>query len=273
MSYEQYVSQNPKLLTMDPIDFPSGLSISTMTLVCKLPIFFDTLLIATKIPLSVELIQTVTHGNNGEICRSVVPVKHKKKQTSAKKKNKKNFYNQVTMVVKSINECRINVKLFKNGSIQITGCKLISVVLWILDKIFTLLKEPFQNAETHKCYYFANPYIFLDVANLTNFKIAMINSNFKIGFRLSREKLFDCLNIDKYDCSYDSSRHAGVIIKYQNTQLSNTTDTKKQITSILIFDKGSVIITGAKCYRQIMECYKFINAYLINKYIQIHLEQ
>jgi TATA-box binding protein (TBP) (component of TFIID and TFIIIB) len=237
-----------------------------MTLACKLPIKFNVILIAKYLELSESFIQTIKCGNNSEICRTLVPIKHKNKKPT--KKNKKNFYNQVTIVINCVDVSKINVKLFKNGSIQITGCKNISSVIWILKKLFFKLQEPVQITEesiieTNFTQTYADPYIFLNIMDISDLKIAMINSNFDIGFNIDREKLFDLLISNKYDCEYDPSRHAGVKIRYK-VSYSN-----EHSSSIFVFDKGSIIITGAQNYLQIMECYKFINIYLIENYVKI----
>jgi len=275
MSYSEFIKDNPKLLELNPINFPQDIFISTITLTCKIPVIFDTMLIASKIQLNLDFIQYVSYGNNGEICRTLINInKRKHRKTKTKKKN---FYNQVTMIIKVNDNDRISVKLFKNGSIQITGCKLISSIIWSLDKLFKILVCPIIDENTKKIY-FVTPYIFLDIKNIYDFKIALINSNFDIGFKINREHLYECLHNDKYDCTFDSARYAGVIIKYVNSindiQKKVIVDkkskyNKKQVTSIFVFDKGSIIITGSRCYRNTIESYKFINTYLINNYEKI----
>ena len=297
MSYDEFIKANPKMLELDPTDFPSDIFVSTMTLTCKLPVLFYIKTIASKIPLSLDFVQYVSYGNNGEICRTLITLQKRKQRKS--KTVKKNFYNQVTMIVKINDTNRISVKLFKNGSIQITGCKLISSVVWCLDKLFKILNKPIIEIddETGKEIktYFVEYYMFLDIKNIYSFKIVMINTNFDIQFKINRERLYECLRSDGYDCTYDSARYAGVIIKYANTFENDTTieqkidelkksgkeigkktikkinkkSNKKPITSIFIFGNGSIIITGSRCYRYIIECYKFINTYLINNYKKI----
>lgn len=247
--YEQFINENPKIKELDPTDIPEDLFISTMTTVCKLPVSFDTLMIATKLPLSDNLIQTVMCGKNGEICRTLTQIKKRTKKKYTKKK--RNFYNQVTIIVNDGNNNKMNVKLFKNGSIQMTGCKKISSVIWGLSQLFEVL----SNGVGDKHY--AEPYIFLDIKNIRDFKIVMINSNFDIGIRINREKLFEILTRDKIECTYDSSRHAAVNIRYDNGNNKS---------SIFVFDKGSIIITGARTYRSIIDCYKFINIYIMNNF-------
>lgn len=269
--YNQFIQDNPHVKDLDPQNLPSDLTISTMTLTCKLPVKFNVIMIAKHLELSSTFIQTITCGNNNEICRTLVPLKHKNKKIKVKPKAKKNFYNQATIVVNCSGMIKINVKLFKNGSIQITGCKNISSVIWILGNLFKKLQELIpknDNDENKTPERYAEPYIFLKILDITDLKIAMINSNFDIGFNIDREKLFNLLIADKYECGYDPSRHAGVNIRFKS-QTENNGEIDVHSSSIFVFDKGSIIITGARNYMQIMECYKFINTYLIDNYQKI----
>lgn len=274
--FDEFISKHPKLRELNPTNLPKDLAISTITLVCKLPVKFDVLAIANHLELSNDFINTVTCGNNKEICRTIeqnkIPVdssanddnknaphefEHEQTKTIGMKRN---FYNQVTIVIKHGEFIKMNIKLFKNGSMQITGCKKIPSVFWVLHNLFNLLRQHVNNSKTA----YAEPHIFVGLEHVTDFKIAMINSNFKIGFNIDREKLAGVLTHDGYDYLYDPSRHAGVNIRYVNT----VSDDEHQ-TSIFVFDKGSIIITGAVSYAQLMECYKFINVYLIKNYDKI----
>ena len=92
----------------------------------------------------------------------------------------------------------INVKFFNNGSIQLTGCKSISTVVFVINKLFTMMKNPI-NTETNTeietntntdTEYYAEPMIFVDILDLYDIKICMINSDFSINkkFVLSSSK-------------------------------------------------------------------------------------
>lgn len=62
----------------------------------------------------------------------------------------------------------LNVKLFKNGSIQVTGCKTLDHVLYCTDTIYRLLK--INELES-------------------NFVSVMMNANFDIGFKINKDRL------------------------------------------------------------------------------------
>lgn len=243
--YKKFLNNNPNISKLVPLNLPDDLTISTITLVCKVPIYFNLKAIANNLELSKKFIITVRCGNGNEICRTLVPIKKKK----SKKAKKKNFMNQTTIVVLCGNNRKLNIKLFKNGAIQITGCREISYVIWALSNVLRMIKK-------NNTGFFS---AFSDVLNVYNFKIALINSNFNIGFRVNREKLFNLLVENNQECVYDSSGHAGVIISFES-QIT------KHKPTIIVFGKGVIIITGALSYRQVMECYKFINIFLLEHY-------
>jgi len=273
--YKTFIIKHPKLKELDPTNLPDDLKISTMTLTCKIPVNFNAGLIAKHIEISPNFIKKIKFGNHSEIFRQVTSTEKKKKKNY--KKSNRNFFNQVSLLIKTDyisakkKESVLNIKLFKNGSIQLTGCKSISYVIYILDKIFTMLKKPIKCEGSEIVEYFVTPIFFLNILDIYNLKIDMINSDFIIGFNIDRDKLFKVLNSDRnslFDCVYDPSRHASVMIHYIHDEM-HPKKKKKLITTILVFAKGKIIITGARNYMRLVECYKFINQYLIENYIKI----
>ena len=284
-SYGKFIQENPRIVELDPHDLPKDLVITTITQTCKLPVNFNVVSIAKRIPLSKNFIHTVKCGNCGEICRSIIPInerkiRKKKKYVSLKKniKPKKNFYNQVSIVVSTPEKIKMNVKLFRNGSLQITGGVNISSVIWVIDQIFKLI----QNMSTSRITY-VFPIIFLNIMELYDYSIGMINSNFNIGFRIKRNVLFEKLTSDGFDCSFDSARYAGVKLRYYTnisnvSGVSNKQQTKtnneeiiEHASTIPVFESGAVIITGSRNFKELVMCYKFINTYLIENYEKIVL--
>lgn len=278
LNYAQYIKDNPKIKELDPDNLPKELSISTMTGSCKLPVLFNVFNIAKYLPISSSFILGVKCGNSercssisetgiGIVERMMVPIKKKSSKKQPIKKTSKNFYNQATIVINSPQPTvpkgiiKLNIKVFKNGAFQFTGCKKISYIIWALDNLFSIFKEGVEvmtdGVLVKKT--FAHPQCFLHLLSMSKFRISMINSNFVIGFKIDREKVFNKMTADKYDCVFDPARHAGVHVRY-------TVDATIKPLSIFIFDKGSIIITGARTYLHIMECYKFINIYLMEHY-------
>jgi hypothetical protein len=94
---------------------------------------------------------------------------------------------------------------------------------------------------------------------LLQFKIDMINSNYKVNMQIDRAKLFSLLLKKKIKSSFEPCIRACVIIKY--TPEIDNNDFKE--ISIFVFQKGNIIITGARRKSHIMASYKYINNILI----------
>ena len=166
---------------------PKGVFISTMCAKCKLNTNLDLNNIYNYLPLDSNDILTVKI--NKEKIRTLIPVKEKKRRT---KKNtlKKNspFYNQVTIVVRiNEGECddlntvkKLNLKLFKNGSIQISGLKKVSFTNRALNKLafrLSQIKALLLENEIREIKFIEST----KPINIDNFSIYMINSNYKVN--------------------------------------------------------------------------------------------
>lgn len=92
-----------------------------------------------------------------------------------------------------------------------------------------------------------------------DFKINMINSNYKVNINIDRDKLYCLLNKKKVKCSYEPCIRACVIIKY--TPIEDNIDQK--VVSVFIFQKGNIIITGSRSRNHILSTYNYINDILL----------
>jgi len=200
----------------------------------------------------------------------------KKKQSQANSKllkRRKSFYNQATIIMDYIKS--INLKLFRNGSIHITG--IIDVeqgkqaVQFLCDEIREIYEKDssITNDDISKL-------------GLANWDIVMINSDFSCNFKIRREKLYEILD-SKYNLvvNYESDNYPGVKTSfYWNVRDTDKTgickckigktcsgkgrgtlaegDTCRKIT-ISIFQSGKIIITGARDKTQIDDAYQFIS--------------
>jgi len=134
-------------------NLPYDLPISTATITCKINVLFDVENIAYYFNDFDEILTGKKYGNR--IINNLVNVK--KTKTSKKKKRKvtKDFFNQVSLMfstpmlmgldidklTQKEKEKTINVKLFINGSIQMTGCKHLSNISKCLEIVFEKLKK------------------------------------------------------------------------------------------------------------------------------------
>ncbi len=274
---------------------PNETKISTMTIClnvdnCK----FECYNIGRYLKVDAKFIDDIIYcDENGEICCRKQTIKkkkkHKIKKIEGKKKRKDSFYNQATIIVKINENKKINIKLFKNGSIQMTGCDSIENAKMSIEKLFEILNEPRYNLDIIKKK--INIINFIEIKNnkkltiedINTGNVVLINCNFNIGFEINRDKLYEIISNKKnasvleikknnknlvldnncpqkyMDCTYDPIRHACVNIKLNHPI--------KTIT-IFVFESGSIIILGKSC-RQIRDAYNFINVFLLSNYFNI----
>lgn len=226
--------------------------------------------------------------DENDMSKGVYPKKKRKSKKDTTKKNR--FDNQVTIIYKFNDIYMPNIKIFKNGNIQMTGIKDTNDTITIIDEIIRNIK---------KIYSF-NPSIIKDDEDETkrekddiiktlkyqNFKIRMINSDFKLyydkelteKFELKRKEVHRILISDKYNnkSSFQPGIYQGVKLQYFWNKFSDKKDGIckcpthcygknngqsiggcKKVTGAL-FESGSILITGGISLEQVDETYKYI---------------
>jgi len=261
-------------LNVDEVEIknlPAGISVSTMCASCKL----NTRLIIPNIEKYLQLNSDdiLTVKSNKEKMRTLITIKNKPKRikktenkTNQKDTSKNHFYNQITVVVrvgqgqcKDLNEApKINMKLFRNGSVQMSGCKSIRNINIALNKLIAKLKEIKAKIEDGKICekeFIEEP----DKITVKDFKIDMINSNYQVKMQIDRDKLYNLLLKKKIKSSYEPCIRACVIIKY--VPIKENIDQKE--VSVFVFQKGNIIITGARSRSHIISAYNYMNEILL----------
>jgi TATA-box binding protein (TBP) (component of TFIID and TFIIIB) len=258
--FKEYLKVDKRLF-----DLPKGISISTMCGKCKLGSDLDLDNIKHYLTLSSDDILTVKMSKID--MRTLIPTKKKKRRTKKEVQETNNpFYNQVTVVIRvhegkydDLNdEYKINVKLFRNGSIQISGLTNIDYANRALNKLIYCLKQTKARMVESKI----EEIVYArDTTNLSiyDFQIYMINSNYQVNMMIDRNKLFNLLLKKKIKASYEKCIRACVIIKYVPTD----DNTEEKEVSIFIFEKGNIIITGARNYHHIVNSYDYVNSILL----------
>lgn len=252
-------------------NLPNGISISTMCASCKLNTRLNIPNIEKYLLLNPDDVLTVKKSK--EVMRTLIAVKNKPKRmkkldtkTKQKDTSKNHFYNQVTVVVrvtngqvKDLNEApKINMKLFRNGSVQMSGCKSIKNINIALNKLIAKLKEVKAKIEDGKIVektFIDEP----DMISVKDFKIDMINSNYQVSMQIDRDKLYNLLIKKKIKSSYEPCIRACVIIKYVPTVENN----EQKEVSVFVFQKGNIIITGARSQSHVLSAYNYMNEILL----------
>ena len=247
-------------------DLPSNMSISTISVTGKINCKMILENIDKYIRLSDDGILSVKYG--GKI-RSL-----EKRLKSRKKKDIRCFENQLTMEVRVNGDKKINVKIFKNGSFQMTGCKSIKDCNTVLNRLICKLQNTYAvieadnvlnsdgNKIVDKC--FMEDINKIEGIKVNGFKIDMINSNFRVPYLINREVLYNLLLSQKINCRYEPCIHACVNIKYPIANAPNN-----KVVSIFVFQSGNIIITGARTRDQINSSYNYITEILNTHYDKI----
>ena len=250
---------------------------------------------------NIKVIENITEGidkgivwvqfmkNGTDVSKGVYPKKRRKSKKNTMKKNR--FDNQVTVIYKFNDKYIPNVKIFKNGNIQLTGIKDIKDTEYIVNHIISDITEIYNNIDKN---------IIVDVADAVhdyvldlkyqNFKIRMINTDFKVytdpefkkGFEIRRKEIHKLFINDEHNnkCSFQPGIYQGVKLEYFwniNNKNKNgicscpkycygkgtgqNIGECKKVTGAL-FESGSVLITGGITFEQVDETYKYICDFL-----------
>ena len=234
-----------------------NLKVSTITCILQISKDIDLKKIYESVPVT-KYIPFIEYGTDN------IPKGFSKKMLRKKRKKtkKKSFYNQATIHV--FHDGKImNVKLFNNGKLQITGLKGIHQGPELVQKLIEYLQE--LDIIDHDTY-------------LINHRLVLINSDFDIGYEINREVLHkEIINAGVYS-SYEPCIYPGVNIKYyMNTNNFNGIcncltmcngkgrangdgDCKK--VTIAVFKSGKIIITGGQHTDQLETAYRFIKNFI-----------
>ena len=272
---------------------PSELRISTMTATCK-----TCLSVNLGIIYKYSNIQDISDNKEGiiKIEYGDDPVRgtSKKDLENKKTKKKKVFYNQATIIFKLISnnvKREVNMKVFTNGNIQMTGLKSIEDGKKAVQMFYEETKD-LKGVITHKdtggiktIKGIENPESF----SVKDFEIVLINSDYSTHFKIKRDVLHSIL-VKQYKIfsSYEPCIYPGVNSKYYwNLDYKNKSGLKEGIChcsknctgkgkgkgdgkckkiTISVFQSGNIIITGARSLEQIDDAYNFINKVLKKNY-------
>lgn len=251
-----------------------NITISTIALNCNIHTAIDVDKFAKNVVLKEDGIVCIKYGNrNGIITNRSIVVLKKKKKPSAK-----NFYNQTTVLIKPNDDPDrnyINIKVFRNGSLQATGCRDMEEFNYVATLLINTLKRGRDIHDRHGNVKHLNFIDNFDNIGIYDIKIRLINSNFKLNFKIDRKKLAKLLKqnhgpktkdkeIGPVEYKYEpTGGHSCVNIKFRYDENNRP--------SIFVFQTGSIIITGAKTLNQIIVAYKFIKKILDKYYDEIKI--
>lgn len=183
------------------------------------------------------------------------------------KKAAVNFGNQATLVVRvPSSDRRVNVKVFRNGRVQLTGIKRIEEGREVVEHVATLLRG-----------------IGCVAATMIDYRVCLINSDFDIGFRVRRDALHRLVRerFPRLSCCYEPCIYPGVRIRYYWRDRGSVEpfvwepgecacggdvpcDGKgdgvgrcRKVT-MSVFQSGKAIVVGAHTLEQLGDAYRFL---------------
>jgi len=195
-------------------------------------------------------------------------------------KSKRTFDNQISFVFKVEDNYHLNTKVFQNGNLHITGCRNIDDITKPLISLINEIKKLYKMGID----ILLNEKYDIDKLNYRNIKIFMINTDFKVytdntmqkNFSIKRRILHNIL-INEYNviARFDPSTYTGVKVEYWWNEFEDIRDTSKHLENrnvksksniidgikkitIVVFESGSILITGGITIQQVEEAYKFI---------------
>ena len=247
---------------MDNSHFSENLHISTMVQIGKL----NTQIILKSLAESLNTNDNILYIEYGsEINKGF----NDKKLSKKKLESKKYFYNQLTLHIHNSlkKNKRVNVKIFNNGRIQMTGINSDLVGSTTMEIV---LKE--FNKLSNKSDIFSD----INILQIGDLETVLINSDFDIHHEVDRENLHRAIVDNGYLSSYEPCNYPGVNIKYYYNPLKRNfgicdcekhcngkglNDTCKKIT-IAVFKSGKIIITGGRSKYHIQTAYEFITEFI-----------
>lgn len=222
-----------------------------------------------------------------------------RKERTEKKVGKKNrtFDNQATVVL-ALNpavvpgsdiqdslkvhdslKLNLNIKVFKNGNVQITGIKDPPQGQYAIDCLVKELLRIYTDEEDGKD-------IVSDVASLANvnYQVCLVNTDFHLGIGVRRNVLHDMISSVMHS-SFEPCIYPGVKIDYYFNDMSTcrargTCSCSQQCSgrgrghadgdcrkvTIAVFQSGCVIITGAHTLQQVHWAYDCITRFVDSVY-------
>jgi TATA-box binding protein (TBP) (component of TFIID and TFIIIB) len=237
----------------------------------------------------IKYLDIVINPNNMEDCLLMLSNIHLlennslKKQGRQKKKDIEHFYNSCSIIVKGGKNIKgVNIKLFNNGKITLTGSKNEKDGYFACSVLLEEMKK-------YPDIFIGSTPEILKEMKITNYQITMINSDFNTNFKIDLIKLLTILNHDDKNLftKFNPEKYRGLIIGFYwnlnkedqdgkchckskcNGKGQGNGDGKCKKITISIFKSGSIIITGARLVRQIEDAYHCINSILKEHYHEV----
>lgn len=298
-------TEKPKQAELPPFE-TSALRISTMCTTCETgrdinyPAFFTHVQIMPYYLYKEGCLKTKLLKETRGVCDEDIREQGKKTQDQTPVVPKgKNFLHQTTVIYRvktgPATWKEVNVKVFKNGSLQMSGVSSIDIAQRAQELVIADLNSA-NRLSGGLILGEGKP----DLVTVP-IDISLINSDFSVSFLIRREVLREILDSEyKMHAEFESTGYQGVKVAYMwNSEYTNqkkfpysgtcycddvydiapcTADSKGtghgkgqcRCVTIAIFQTGKVIITGARSHDQLMDVYNYILNMLRTKMATIY---
>ena len=217
---------------------------------------------------------------HGKEFKGIMPKKEKKLQkkpaTLEEVYKKRRFDNALSSYYKLADQYFPSVKIFKNGTIQMTGVRTIEDGNQLNQEVCEVIK---QLVASHP------DLVKTPKIECCNFIVRLINSDFSVPFHIRRKELHQLLISNEYQnsSSFQPGTYPGVKLQYfwninnpsggrcvcQNKCFGKGdgySDGHCKKITISIFESGKILITGGINFQQIDNAYDYINT-VFNKHL------
>lgn len=254
-----------ELLGLDGL--PQEVTINTMTLTFKFNSKFNTDNIGKYITLSEEGIQTIKYvEEKTEVANSnMLCFRRWDSKTIDKKIHKSNAFLHQASIELVVDKANINIKIFGNGSMQMTGCKGVDNFINIVKILCAELRKikGIMSKETYKLE--LKPFTTVREAvtpyQIQELNIVMIQTNFTVGLMIDRDKLCKLLISKNIHATFDPDNHSGVNIRFKYSE--------NKILSLFVFESSDIILTGVNNRDHIIKAFNFIVFMILSNYQEV----
>jgi len=209
--------------------------------------------------------------------------KKKKKATAAADGRRRMFDNQMTLLLENRGGESLNMKVFGNGRVQITGAKTVDMARdAITDVRRILFAMPVDrpsvvvsgNEEDEVPSY-------ASAVARDSFRVCLINSDARLPHGVRRSALYKAMVTEEHMfCSYEPCTYPGVKMVFLcdgegKCRRGDTPSSEKEEVRIrcVVFRSGCVLLTGALTYAHLNGSYGFITRLLRRHEAQIRSER
>ena len=264
---------------------PTPIKISTITLTGQIGDYVMGKYLYDRLSINPDIIY-LECGKKHKGNKNKKKAKYSKKEQNGKLDKRKlgrgkPLSNQISIGMKGIEEHKnpVCIKIFKNGKIQLTGCKSIREGYQLYEKLYNYILNVPRTLYLGEKKYYITPVKNIIPPNNIQLDSEMINASYNLNFEIEQKVLYD-LFIEKYNNSeifvtYDACVSSPAVRCYLvNMSVYDERKKKDKQPSCFIYRSGSVNIIVWK-EEMLINAYNFINTFIrenFDKIVSRHID-